>query len=179
MPAAKKLSAPKDFMSLCREAQQCLSQIMTGTSPATVLAGKNYMSWDNRIAGLSKLNVFSVALQTMYDQIKNHDWGKGESASEWKGFRIVATGDAYIILTKNPPAKPLPGGTTYEVAGYEKQPDDKYYSKDEPSLNLEFKYNSGELSFAQNTEGVFIGKPKESWCINLHVKQVKDLRDWY
>lgn len=176
MPDAKSIASIREFMLLCYEAQECLKLIMEGHAPDTVLAGKGYMAWDTKIPGLSKVNVFSLAPADLYQSIKDHQWGG--YANNWTGFRSVPEKDATAILTKKPPAATLPGGTTLEVAGYEKQSTDRYYDASEPSLNLEFKYCSSELSFL-DVKGVMIGRPKETFCINLHVKQVAKSRQTY
>ena len=176
MPGAKCIQKHTEFMTACYEAQGCLKLIMEGHNPATVLAGKPYMEWYNRIEGMFKLNVFLLVPAPLYKMVKDHQWGA--YANDWTGFRSVPEKDGKAILNKTVPTKDLPGGTTLEVGGYEKQPTDKYYSASEPSLNLEFKYNSGELWFREDG-GVVTGRPKLSYGLNVHVKQVAAPRNTY
>ena len=178
MPGAKCVQTIEQFKAACYEGQGCLQQILDGHSPATVLAGKNHMEWYNPFAGLCKVNLFLVVPPGMYQKVKDNRWGA--YANNWTGFRSVPGATASDVLNKSVPTKQLAGGTVQEVGGYEKQPGVKYYDPKEPSLNLEFKYNSSETSFiARDGDGVMIGRPNESYSLNVHVKQVAKPRDKY
>lgn len=178
MPSAKLVQTIPQFMKACYEAQGCLQQIMDGHSANTVLAGKNYLEWYRPFDGVYKVNLFLLVPAEMYQKVKEHQWGAYENA--WTGFRSVPGKDATAVLNKAAPTKQLSGGTQLEVGGYEKQPGVKYYNPSEPSLNLEFKYNSAECSFIpREGDNVLIGRPTESYSINVHVKQVDKPRDTY
>lgn len=178
MPGAKCLQSTKEFMSACYEGQGCLQQIMDGHKPNTVIAGKSYIEFYSPFAGVSKVNLFLLVPDKLYGEIKAHQWGA--YGNDWTGFRSVPGNDASVILNKSKPTKQLAGGTIAEVGGYEKQPGVKYYDAKEPSLNLEFKYNSAECSFiARPADGVLVGRPNESWSLNVHVKQVAKPRNTY
>ena len=160
-----------EFINEVKLGQDFLAKIMEGLKPNL----QYHMDWDNRIPGLNKLNMFTLVPDDLYDIVKGHAWGNG--GGSWTGFRGGPGNVAYDIMMYHPPAVNLPGGRSEEVGGYEKQPGDKYFNGKEPSLNLEFKWNSGDTVTIDAPRKGKVTVPKVCYALNVHVKQVKGTLD--
>ena len=156
-----------EFINEVKLGEDFLAEIMEKKNPRL----QSHMDWDNRINGLYKLNIFILVPDDLYGIIKDHPWGNG--GNSWTGFRGGPGNLASDIMRFHPPAVNLPGGRTEEVGGYEKQPGVKYYDAKEPSLNLEFKWNSGNMVTVVTPKSGKVTVPEVCYALNVHVKQVK------
>jgi hypothetical protein len=156
-----------EFINEAKLGEDFLAKIMERHNPQL----QRHMEWDNRIKGLYKLNMFVLVPADLYDIIKDHPWGNG--GNSWAGFRGGPNATAWGIMNYHSPAVNLPGGLNEEVGGYEKQSSDKYYSASEPSLNLEFKWNSADTVTVTTPKKGKCTVPEVCYALNVHVKQVK------
>jgi len=152
---------------------------MDGTFAKVAIGGKCYMSYTVHPSSqcFNKLNIFILVRADLYNEIKLQQWAI--LSNTWTGFRGNPGPPSREIFCNYQDVQQLSGGTQLEVGGYEKQPGDKYYDNSEPSLNLEFKYISKELSIIHHQDGLVRRFPKEAYILNAHVKQVEHPRVFY